>query len=135
MINKLMWIAIIAVALWGGWELYTYWLDVKNQKEVAAKEAAAQVVNPDELPGMPWNLQNSLREAEDQGPAALKNWLRINDKVVQDPRRAWLELDYCLMITRDNPNEARRLFAEIKKRTPPSSPVYPRIKQLQKTYE
>ena len=31
--------------------------------------------------------------------------------------------------------EARRVFAEVKARTPASSPIFPRIKKLEKAYE
>ena len=40
-----------------------------------------------------------------------------------------------ILFGKDNPAEAKRLFAAIKERTPASSPVYPRIKQLERTYE
>ncbi len=35
----------------------------------------------------------------------------------------------------ENPLAAKRVFSEVKKRTPLESPVYPRIKELEKTYE
>ena len=31
-------------------------------------------------------------------------------------RRAWIELDYCVLIARSNPAEARKIFAEVKER-------------------
>ncbi len=46
----------------------------------------------------------------------------------QDPRKAWIELDSCVAIAREDPSEARRVFAEVKKRTP-------RVKALEKTYK
>jgi hypothetical protein len=39
------------------------------------------------------------------------------------------------MIARDNPAEARRIFAEVKKRTPEKSPIMPRIKKLEDAYK
>jgi hypothetical protein len=39
------------------------------------------------------------------------------------------------MISVKDPVEAKKIFAEVKKRTPPDSPIYPRIKLLSKTYE
>ena len=39
------------------------------------------------------------------------------------------------MITRDNPQEAKRIFDEVKDRTPPTSPVWPRIHELEKSYQ
>ena len=65
----------------------------------------------------------------------MQNWLKTYSRVIADPRKAWIELDYCGMIYRDDPREARRIFAEVKARTPVTSPVWPRIQDLQKTYE
>ncbi len=50
-------------------------------------------------------------------------------------RKAWIELDFCVAITREDPSEARRLFKAIKDRTPPTSPIQPRLRQLEKSYE
>jgi hypothetical protein len=61
----------------------------------------------------------------------MKNYGRL----VQDPRKAWIELDYCVLVSHEDLPEARRVFAEVKARTPESSPVWPRIKDLQKVYE
>ena len=36
---------------------------------------------------------------------------------------------------RDDPNEARRVFKTVKDRVPTNSVVYPRIRQLEKTFE
>jgi hypothetical protein len=40
-----------------------------------------------------------------------------------------------LLITRSDPAEAKKIFAEVKQRTPPSSPIWPRIAELEKTYQ
>jgi hypothetical protein len=53
---------------------------------------------------------------------------------VEDPRKAWIELDYCVAVAREDPAEARRVFAR-EGAAGPSSPVWPRMKQLEKTYE
>jgi hypothetical protein len=90
---------------------------------------------PEQLPGMVSQLEPSLQAAKNQGAAAMKNWLKTYGYAIHDPRKAWIQLDYCLLLSRENPAEARRLFAEIKNRTPETSPVWRRIKQLEKTYE
>jgi hypothetical protein len=61
--------------------------------------------------------------------------LKAHGNSVQDPRKAWIQLDYCVLISREDPAEARRIFAEVKGRLQPSSPVWARIKRLEKTYE
>jgi hypothetical protein len=138
--TKVIAAAIIILVLWGGWELFFYWERVKNEEETQKKQAAAAVVLGENLPGMPsmgsgMALENSLKAAQSQGATGLKNWLKAYGKNVQDPRKAWIELDYCELVSQTNPAEAKRVFAEVKARTPQTSPVWPRIKQLEKTYE
>jgi hypothetical protein len=133
--TKLISALIIVAVLYAGWHLFLYWEQVKNEEESAKKQEVAARVNPEQLPGLAYNLQPALQAAQQQGAPALRNWLKTYDKMVQDPRRAWIELDFCVMVAREDPAEARRIFASVKQRTPPSSPVWPRIKQLEKSYE
>ena len=135
MSTKLMAALIIGLMLLGGWGLYKYWLTFENAMQAEQKEAAAKVVVPEQLPGMPYELQTSLDAAQKQGPVAFQNWLRTYSHLLQDPRKAWIELDYCAVISRNSPNEAKKIFASVKQRLAPSSPVWPRVQELQKTYE
>src|SRR6266436_2012725 len=133
MTTKLIAALIIVAVLYGGWNLFIYWDKVKNEKESIRKEAAAAVVTENSLPGLPYGLEQGLQAARRQGAVGLKNWLKRYGNSVQDPRKAWIELDYCVMIARDDPAEARRVFASVRERTGPTSPVWPRIKQLAPT--
>jgi len=132
--TKLITAFIIILVLYGGWHLFLYWEHVKNEDETRQKQQAASAVVPEQLPGLPQKLEASLQAAS-KSPAALKNWLRANGRFVQDPRKAWIELDYCVLLSHEDLPEARRIFAEVKARTPPTSPVWPRIQQLEKTYQ
>ena len=131
--TKLISILIIVVVIWVGWKAYTKWEQVQGEQAAAEKQTVA--ANAQQLEGLPLQLETSLQAAEQAGAAGLKAWLNTYGRMVRDPRRAWIELDYCVMLARDNPAEAKRLFATSKERTPASSPVYPRIKQLERTYE
>lgn len=133
--TRLLAILIILVLLLVGWKVIKSWQENPDGRGTDGSGTAARVVSPGQLPGMPPELQPSLEAAETQGAAALANWLRTYDRYVEDPRRAWIELDYCVMIARDDPREARRVFRDVKDRTPPSSPVWPRIKELERSYE
>jgi hypothetical protein len=126
---------IIIIVLWGGWELFLYWDKVSHEEETKQKQDAAAMVIGDQLPGLPYQLETSLQNARKKGAIGLKTWLKTNDRSVEDPRKAWIELDYCVAVAREDPSEAKRVFAQVKKRTPPSSPVWPRLKQLEKAYE
>ena len=134
--TKWITILIIAAVLYGGWQLFLYYDRVKSEDEEAQKKAAAaENISPQNLPGMPYQLESSLEAAQKQGAAGLRNWLKAYGSSIQDPRKAWIQLDYCVDVSREDPAEARRVFAEVKSRTPDSSPVWKRIKRLEKTYE
>lgn len=105
-------------------------------KEAAPAAAAGPVDMPDEqLPGMPPSLQAQLDEARQRGADGLRGFLAAHAKAISDPRLASIELDYVVLITPSNPAEACRIFARVKERLEPDSPVYGRMKKLEKTYE
>lgn len=137
--TKLIAVVIILLVLWGGWELFFYWERVKNEQETQKKQEAAVLVQGETLSGMPFQasqaMEKSLQQAQAQGAGAMRNWLKNYGNLVQDPRKAWIELDYCLLLAQQDPAEAKRVFAEVKARTPQTSPVWPRIKQMEKTYQ
>jgi hypothetical protein len=122
-------IFIVVGIAFGGWKIWDYW------KTKEAEEMGSGGSRPEQLGGLPYQLEDSLTKAQAGGVKTLKAWLDTYGKAVQDPRLASIQLDYVLLIGRENPVEARRIFAEVKKRTPSSSPVYPRVKQLELTYE
>jgi hypothetical protein len=126
---------MIVLVLYGGWELFKYWEQVKNEEETTRKQDAAAMVMGDQLQGLPYQLENSLQTARRTGAAGLRTWLKAYGQSVEDPRKAWIELDFCVAVAREDPAEARRVFAGVKGRLGPSSPVWPRMKQLEKTYE
>jgi len=133
--TKLIAAVIIIAVLYGGWNVFLYWDKVKNEEETQKKEAAANVVVPERLNGLPQSLEPALQAAQKDGAAGLRNFLKSYDRVLQDPRKAWIQMDYCVAVARDDPAEARHVFAEVKDRTPPTSPVWPRMKQLENAYK
>jgi hypothetical protein len=131
--TKLIWIAIVLAVIYVAYSLFTYWEQVRDEKE--SKETAARLAQrPEAMSGMPQQLESTLQAAQQAGLPTFRRWLDTYGPMIQDPRKAWIELDYCVMIARDNPKEARRIFAEVKQRTQPDSPVYTRIKQLEPTF-
>ena len=133
--TKLIGAVIIIAVLYGVWELFLYWEKVKNEEETQQKQAAAAMVMGDQLPGVPYQLESSLQAARKQGAAGLRNWLKANAQSIEDPRKAWIELDFCVAVAREDTAEARRVFAAVKERIGPASPVWPRMKELERTYE
>jgi hypothetical protein len=101
----------------------------KQQKE---NPEQAEVVK--QLEGVPSQLEVSLQNATAAGAPALKTWLQHNRKYCRDPRLAEIELDYVVLVSRTNPNEAKKVFQSVKRRTPKTSPVYEDVKRLEATY-
>jgi len=132
--TKLIAALMVLAVLYGGWELFFYWEKVKNEEETQKKQVST-VIYPDGLAGLPQYLQPTLKAAEAQGAPGLRTFLKNYGRSLQDPRKAWIELDLCLLIAREDPAEAKRMFAQVKDRTPETSPIWPRIKKLEKAFE
>jgi hypothetical protein len=132
--TKIITAVIIIAALYGGWHLFLYWESVKNEEEVQKKENAHAAVAGDSLPGLPYQLEASLQTARQQGAAAMGTWLKNNSASLQDPRKAWIELDYVLLLARENPSEAKRTYQSVRERVKEGSPVWKRVVELEKTF-
>ncbi len=133
--SKLLWALAIGLILWGFYGAYHAWELHLESQESQRKEAASKIIVPQRLPGLPWELESSLADAQRQGALALGNWLAVCGTRLQDPRKGWIELDYCVMIASKSPQAARHVFAEVSRRTPPSSPIWSRVQELRKSYE
>jgi hypothetical protein len=134
--TKLIAVAIIIVVLFCGWEYFLYWDRINTEKESAQKAAAAaENIRPESLQGVPYQLDTSLQNAYKGGAAGLHNWLKVYGSRIEDPRKAWIELDYVIAIAREDPGEAKRVYAEVRARLKPSSPVWSRVKKLETTYQ
>ena len=128
-------VVIIILVLYGVFKTWEYWDKISNDKIADQKQAVASAIVPEQLAGLPREYETTLKTAEKRGAVGLREWLKAYSKIVEDPRKAWIELDYVVMVSREDPAEARRVFAAVKKRTAESSPVYPRIQTLEKTYQ
>ena len=133
--TKLIGILIIAVVIWGGYELFEVWNRYDTEKDVKQKQAeeASQLPRRRHCLRMPSGLESSYETAQKNGAVGIRNWLQAYGNKLEDPRKAWVELDYVVAVSREDPLEAKKVFAEVKARTPESSRVYPRIKELAKT--
>jgi hypothetical protein len=125
-------VIIFGLAL-GAWQLNNYWGNFKSTP-TAAPQTQAQVPD-DQLPGMPASLQPALDAARQRGAPGLKDFLTTYGNSISDPRRAAIELDYVVLVAPSSATEARRVFAKVKGRLQSDSPVYSRMKQLEKTYD
>ena len=128
--------AVIVVGLsLGVWQVHQAWEKYQEPHRAAVAPAPETVSSGDQLPGLPPRLQAALEAAQQRGAVGLRDFLAANGKNVADPRLAWIQLDYVLVVAQSDPAEARKVFAQVKARLKPGSPVYTRMKQLEKTYE
>ncbi|MEO8426434.1 MAG: hypothetical protein ABI651_04900 [Verrucomicrobiota bacterium] len=112
-----------------------------KEKEAPQTQTAPSAMSGEDLPGLPLTFETSLQKAAKAGATELKNWLETYRKYVKDPRLAWIELDYVVMVSQQDPKEAKQVFQSVKQRISPATSdpgtrfVYERIKTLEKTYE
>ena len=128
-------ILIIAAVVWVGVKVFNYWENVDADKAAQQKAATAAPTPPAPLTGLPQKLEASLQQARQAGVRDFRNWLNAHRNEVQDPQLAWIELDFVVAVARENPAEAKKVFAEVKERVGTDSPVYQRVKDLEKTYQ
>jgi hypothetical protein len=126
-------IIVVGLSL-GAWQIYQYWGTVKDKPAQTAAPATVEI-SGGQLTGLPRPLEGPLQTAEEHGAAAMKEFLAAHAKEIQDPRLAWIQLDYVVLAGGSDPGEARRVFRKVQGRLTSGSPVYNRMKQLEKTYE
>ena len=130
----------LMIALVAFWVAKTIYLTYRAaEKETARSEQTTAPTAPtapaSNLPGLPPNLEASLATAEKQGAAGLRSWLNTYRSFVRDPRLASIELDYVVLISLQDPAEAKRIFNDVKGRTPTFSPIYDRVKRLERSFQ
>jgi hypothetical protein len=132
--TKAIWVLIILVVGYVGYLFYQQWEKARGGNAERPDQAAGAIVHGDSLPGMPSQLETSYRVSKEKGPVAFHTWFTANQKLLADPRKAWIELELCVALSRENPAEAKRIYAAVKTRVPPSSPVASRLKDLERTF-
>jgi hypothetical protein len=135
--KALLSILIIAGVIFTIWKGFNYWDEVNHRRTAEERATERAQVDPRRLPGMGPELEQSLAQATQGGARGLKAWLDEQKKQgkIEDPRLAWVELDYVVQVAQQDPVAAKQVFAAVKARTPADSPVYQRVKQLEKTFE
>ena len=129
-------ILIVVAVVFLGYKLFERWEETSRQEDLKKTQASAQI-DSRSLPGMDSRLEASFEEARRGGAKGIRAWLDQHQRsgFVKDPRLAAIELDYAVLLLGEKPADARKIFANVKERIPSDSPLYPRIQQLQKTFE
>ena len=130
-------ILIVLIICVGGWKIWDHWQTVQAQQEAGLRREENVNLRPEEIPGLPYQLEPKLAEARSRGAKTLKQFIDTwkGSPEVKDPRMAWIELDYVTMIAASDPLEAKKIFLDVKSRIKTNSMIYPRIRSLSKAYE
>lgn len=144
--KTLMWIVLIIALGYGGKYGYEFWQSLKEKQKNDGAPASAQATPPPApvtaapakaaavLPGMTPSLEPILAASYKRGAIGLRDFIATYGRTVQDPRLASIELDYVVLVAKNNVAEARKVFDRVKARTIPGSPIFDRVAQLEKTY-
>jgi hypothetical protein len=133
-VKALIAIVILLLVFWAGQKLLLTYQRIDKQTPANQQGQNAPALSSN-LPGLPESLEASLEAARRQGADGLRNWLTNYRLHARDPRLAAIELDYVVLLSHQDPAEARRVFKAVQARTPPTSPVYERVKGLEKTFQ
>jgi hypothetical protein len=138
--NKAITVLLIVGALWGVWQLREMYMEKKRENPEIynfneEEPDGPPKIEPRSLKGLHYSLETPLANAQARGADGMKRFLNQYRSAIRDPRLAWIELDYVVLVGIKDPAEARAVFAQVKNRTPTNSPVYPRIQTLSKTYD
>ena len=134
--KNLIGLALIVGVLFGAYKLWELYDQQSATKQLVEKDTRHQEFGQ-HLQGLDQRLEQVFREAHGKGPIALKAFLTDyrNTAFLQDPRLAWMEVDYALMLVNKDAKQARAAFDEVRNRIPPNSPVMPRIKELEQAFK
>ncbi|MBI1842065.1 MAG: hypothetical protein HYR88_14600 [Verrucomicrobia bacterium] len=129
-------LALIVGVLFGVYKLWELYDQQTTTRQMEVKDTRHQEFGS-HLQGLDQRLEQVLREAYGKGVLGLKAFLRdySNTPYLKDPRLAWIEIDYAVMLVNKDPKQALEAFAEVKNRVPPNSPVMPRIKELERAFK
>lgn len=123
-------VVLLGGLAWLAWKFQGY----AKRQMAETKPPVEGAPAPGKLPGLAADLEPSLDAAKRQGAEGLSKWLRQYRPQVQEPRLTDLELDYVVLVGRENPAEARRVLGLIRRRITPASPAYPRFEKLEQAY-
>jgi hypothetical protein len=130
-------ILVILGVVVGAYKLFDYWEKTSADQEVNKKAEDGSDIQEAMLPGMPYQLEMKYGQAKQKGVTGVREFLEAYGKApkFEDPRKAWVELDYVVMIAGSDPVEAKKIFADVKGRIRTNAPIYRRIRSMSKTFE
>ena len=135
--KRLISIFVILAVCIGAYKLFDYWERTSLDEEVNKKMEDGSDIREYDLSGMPYQLEQKYAQAKAKGASGLKEFLDAYGKAPKflDPRKAWIQLDYAVLIAGSDPLEAKKIFIDVKDRIRTNAPIYRRIRAMSKTFE
>jgi hypothetical protein len=129
-------LVVLAIGI-GGYKLFDYWDKTSQDQEVTKKAEDGSDIQESDLPGMPYTLEPKYNAAKQKGATGVRDFLEAYGKApkFEDPRKAWVQLDYAMMIAGSDPVEAKKVFLDVKQRIRTNAPIYRRIRAMSKAFE
>ncbi len=123
-------LGLIALGFYKAWEAW-------ELKQTSAEVEKNATINPARLQGMDFKIEPMYREAQSKGAYGLRDFIDRykGTQFLEDPKLAWIELDYALLLSVSDPPEARKVFNRVRARINSGSPVYARMKSLEKSFQ
>jgi hypothetical protein len=135
--RKLIAVVLFALVAYGGYRIWDFYTQQARITEPEEEEGARRPRWPGGvMPGMDTALNDAYKEAQGRGALGLKQFLdrHRGSPLLVDPRLADIQLDYVLLVSVTNPEEAKQMYAEVEKRVKPGSPVFGRMRELRKNF-
>jgi len=130
--RQVLTILFVIAAIWIGVKFQHYFKESMDKAQVQIDGQPRTA--PGKLPGLSIDLEPSLEEAKKNGADGIRTWLGQHRNDVEDPRYADIQLDYVVLVGRNNPAEAKRVLAAIKARVGTNSRIQKRLEQIEKVY-
>lgn len=130
-------IALIAGVLLGIWKLWEVYDQKTTDRQVQTATTRARS-DGTRVPGMDPALEQRYREAQEKGAPGIKLFLDQfrGTRFLVDPRLAWVEIDYAMLLRLSSPAEAKRVFLSAKERIKPGTPmIWDRIKEFENSFQ
>ena len=133
--SKLLLVLLVVTVGYGVYRISFVYEKADVEERTRARESASAPASETLLPPLSPQAEASLATATASGAAGLRAWLEANARFTPEPRLSAIQLDYAQVLIRSNPAEARRIYAAVKSRLGPDSPLAARVSKLSRTFE
>lgn len=134
--KNLIGLAMIAAVLYGAYKLWEVY-DASNTTQRMEQKVQANREFGQHLQGLDYRLEQRLRESYAKGVLGLAAFIKDygNSPSFLDPRLAWVEMDYAMLLIQRDPIKAKKVFQQVRSRIGPNSPVESYAKECSAAFD